>query len=98
MEDTIPIKIVKAMMEVLCSFDFEKALAVLKTFGDDRKYEEMTELELKDFVAENLLEVYQKAIEEKSTYYFCSTGFFRFEYNDEDFRVALELVEWNTAY
>ena len=94
--ETIPIKIVDKLMDVLCNFDFEKASEVLKKIeGDFDKYEAS---ELKYFVKEKLLYVYQKAIEENSSYYFCSTGHFRIEYNDGDFRIALELVEWSTSY
>lgn len=94
--ETMPIKIVDKLMDMLCDFDFEKASEILKKIvGDSDKYEVS---ELKYFIKEKLLYVYQKAIGEESSYYFCSTGHFRIEYNDGDFRVALELVEWNTSY
>lgn len=93
---TIPIEIFNKIFDVLCNFDFEKTSEILKKFeGDSNEYGVS---ELKYFIKERLLYVYQKAIEENSSYYFCSTGHFRIEYNDGDFRVALELAEWNTSY
>ena len=96
MKETIPIEIFNKIFDVLCNFDFEKASEILKTIASNSEQYEVSEL--KYFIKEKLLYVYQKAIEEESSYYFCSTGYFRIEYNDGDFRVALEFVEWNTSY
>lgn len=96
MKEEIPIEIFNKIVDVLCNFDFEKASEILKTFTNEGdKYETN---ELRFFVKEQLLYIYRKAIEQNSTYYYCSTGFFRFEYNDGDFRIALELVDWDTSY
>lgn len=95
-EDTIPKKVAKAMTDVMAGFDFEKASTILTSLNPSDADKYRVE-ELKDFVVDEMWRIYEQSIEEGLDEYYSSGAWFRIEYNNGNFRVALEVVEWDTG-
>lgn len=98
-EKMIPIRIAKAMTDVMANFDFERASELLKVaLGDSYAKESHDPTALKDLVEHEMWRIYEKATEENLESMYTDTAYFRIEYQDGDFRVALQLVSWDTSY
>ena len=95
-EDTIPKKVAKAMTEVMACFDFEKASTVLTSLNPSDVDKYCVE-ELKDYVVDEMWKVYEQSVKEGLDEYYSSGAWFRIEYNNGNFRIALEVVGWDTG-